>query len=304
MGAFSFLQQPHRLDPCRARFHSGSVTILPGENMPVILYTGISAEGEEVQNLAMPRDTSDPFLREWVKSRHNPLMTPGKDIDPRSFRDPTTAWQKPDGTWYVLIGNQIGDYGAATLYKSRDFISWSRGDRPLHMSNRTGMWECPDFYPVSAGDGLDTSITGADVVVHVLKASFMDGHDDYIFGTYDSTTDEFRLIGADFMDDRAQLRYDYGIFYGSKTFYDPAKKRRVLWAWVIEGDGEAGDVKRGWNGLQSLPRSILLDEDRKQLIQWPIEEVERLREGKFMLENRDIESGTLLEIKGITASQV
>ncbi|KAH6831135.1 Glycosyl hydrolases family 32 protein [Perilla frutescens var. hirtella] len=286
---------------------SGSVTILPGDNVPVILYTGISAGNEEVQNLAMPRDTSDPFLREWVKSRHNPLLTPGTDIHPRSFRDPTTAWQKkPDNTWAILIGTQIDGYGAAILYKSRDFISWSRGDKPLHKSNGTGMWECPDFYPVSSvggGDGLDTSANGADVR-HVLKASF-NACDYYIFGTYDSTTNEFSVVGVDFMDDRVQLRYDYGIFYGSKTFYDEAKKRRVLWAWVLEGDGEAeaGAVERGWYGLQALPRSVLLDEDKKQLIQWPIEEVERLRDRKVTLENKEIESGGLLEIAGITASQ-
>lgn len=56
--------------------------------------------------------------------------------------------------------------------------------------------------------------------------------------------------------------------------------------------------------LQSLPRSVLLDEGKKQLIQWPIEEVEELRSGKFTLENKEIESGSVLEIGGITASQV
>ncbi|XP_057775933.1 beta-fructofuranosidase, insoluble isoenzyme CWINV1-like isoform X2 [Salvia miltiorrhiza] len=291
--------EPYDLRGC----WSGSVTILPDNNMPVIFYTSISVEGEEVQNLAMPRDTSDPFLREWVKSRHNPLIRPPSDIDPRSFRDPTTAWQKMDKTWCVLIGSQLGSDRAGILYTSRDFISWSRGDNPLHMSNRTGMWECPDFYPVSAsgGDGLDTSANGEDVL-HVLKASFS-GRDDYVIGTYDPMTDEFNVVGVDFMDDRVQLRYDYGNFYASKSFYDAAKKRRVLWSWVLEGDSEANSIARGWYGLQALPRTILLHEDHTQLIQWPIEEVEGLRDGKVTLDIKEIESGTMLEIAGITASQ-
>lgn len=286
---------------------SGSVTILPHNNTPIILYTGISTDNEEVQNLAVPRDNSDPFLREWVKSRFNPLIRPDTDIDPRSFRDPTTAWHKPDGTWCIIIGSEITSHGAAILYRSRDFISWSRGDEPLHSSDKTGMWECPDFYPVStdiasSGDGLDTSVNGADVL-HVMKASF-NAHDYYIIGNYDSVTDKFNIVGVDFMDDRVQLRYDYGNFYGSKTFYDPVKKRRVLWSWVLEGDSEASGIERGWNGLQALPRSVLLHEDGRQLIQWPIEEVERLRDRKVTLDNKEIESGTVLEIEGITASQV
>ena len=46
------------------------------------------------------------------------------------------------------------------------------------------------------------------------------------------------------------LRYDYGKFYASKTFYDPAKKRRVLWGWVGETDSERADVAKGWAGIQ------------------------------------------------------
>ncbi|KAL1557308.1 beta-fructofuranosidase, insoluble isoenzyme CWINV1-like isoform X1 [Salvia divinorum] len=148
------------------------------------------------------------------------------------------------------------------------------------------MWECPDFYPVG-DDGR-----------YVLKASFND-HDYYVLGSYDDETDEFGVVGVDFMDDVVQLRYDYGVFYASKTFYDDARKRRVLWGWVTEAD----DVERGWSGLMSFPRSVLLDEDQKQLIQWPIEEVEELRGKKVALENKEIESGSVLEIRGITASQ-
>ncbi|KAI3454147.1 hypothetical protein Pfo_010810 [Paulownia fortunei] len=257
---------------------------------------------QQVQNLAMPKNLSDPLLREWVKFSHNPLMTPVDGIDPKFYRDPTTAWQRSDKTWCVLIGSQIDGHGAAILYKSSDFISWKRADKPLHSSNKTGMWECPDFYPVSTHgkNGLDTSANGADIK-HVLKASFND-HDNYIIGTYDSKTDGF-TVDVDFMDDSVQLRYDYGIFYASKTFYDGAKKRRILWGWVTEADSESDDIDKGWSGLQSVPRSILLDENGKQLIQWPIEEVEKLRGRKVTLENKEIKSRTVLQIAGITASQ-
>ncbi|KVI03115.1 Glycosyl hydrolase family 32, N-terminal [Cynara cardunculus var. scolymus] len=45
----------------------GSATILPG-NKPVMFYTGIDSEKCQVQNLVVPKDLSDPYLREWVPS--------------------------------------------------------------------------------------------------------------------------------------------------------------------------------------------------------------------------------------------
>ncbi|KAL3498640.1 hypothetical protein ACH5RR_041372 [Cinchona calisaya] len=279
---------------------SGSATIL-AEGNPAILYTGSDFKNRQVQNLAMPKNVLDPYLREWIKSDHNPLMAP-IGVDPQFFRDPTTAWQGPDKKWRVVVGSQINGHGTALLYQSDDFVKWTRSDRPLHFSNKTGMWECPDFYPVSVDgvNGLDTSVQGKNVK-HVLKASFND-HDYYIIGIYEPETDRFS-VSPDFMDSNVQLRYDYGIFYASKTFYDSAKSRRILWAWVTEADGKSDDVDKGWSGLQSIPRSILLDKTGKQLSQWPIEEIEKLRAKEVNLENKVVEGGTTFEIAGITSSQ-
>lgn len=148
---------------------SGSATILPGGN-PVILYTGSDSRNRQVQNIAVPKNLSDPYLREWIKSDHNPLMTPMNGIDPQFFRDPTTAWAGPDNIWRVVVGSQINGHGTALLYQSRDFVKWTISHRPLHLSNKTGMWECPDFYPVSVDgtNGLDTSVQGTSAR-HVLK---------------------------------------------------------------------------------------------------------------------------------------
>ena len=41
---------------------SGSATILP-VNKPVILYTGIDPQIKQVQNYAIPKNISDPYLR-------------------------------------------------------------------------------------------------------------------------------------------------------------------------------------------------------------------------------------------------
>ena len=82
----------------------------------------------------------------------------------------------------------------------------------------------------------------------MLKASFKDC-DHYILGNYTLKTDNF-LVDTDFLDTGFDLRYDYGKFYASKTFYDSAKKRRILWGWVTESDSESDDIRKGWSGIQ------------------------------------------------------
>ncbi|XP_047326860.1 fructan 6-exohydrolase-like [Impatiens glandulifera] len=279
---------------------SGSITILPG-GKPAILYTGNNLNDMQSQNLAMPKNSSDPLLREWVKSEHNPLMIPVDESEYKNFRDPTTAWIGLDRIWRVIIG---GD-GKVFLYKSGDFIGWNRSDQPLHSTlGKTGMWECPDFYPVSVGgkNGLDTSVFNGRIK-HVLKVSVMNNtHDDYVIGRYEELTDKFEAE-SEFMDSRLQMRYDYGKFYASKSFFDSAKSRRILWAWIPESDSEENAIEKGWAGLQSIPRTILLDERRNRLIQWPVKEIDKLRSNEVKIRNKMLKGGALIEIEDITASQ-
>ncbi|XP_056698531.1 beta-fructofuranosidase, insoluble isoenzyme CWINV3 isoform X2 [Spinacia oleracea] len=291
---------PYELGGC----YSGSVTVLPG-GRPVIFYTGADDQNFQSQNLAFPKDPSDPYLKEWVKSPNNPVIaaTDG-DIDPSNFRDPTTAWQASDGTWQVLIGGKIDGRGIAFRYHSNDFVKWTRSEKPFHSSTRTGMWECPDFYPVSidSKDGVENYLKKEDTKF-VLKASFLD-HDHYVLGFYKTETNEFEVDITDFMEDNTDWRYDYGSkFYASKTFFDGEKKRRILWAWILEANGRENDKKKGWSGLQSLPREVWLSTSGKQLIQWPIQEIESLRKGKVAIHAQELESGSFVEVGGITAAQ-
>lgn len=230
---------------------SGSITILPGEK-PVILYTGGDADNIQVQNLAEPKNLSDPFLREWVKYPKNPVISLASGIDGDKFRDPTTGWLGKDGIWRIIVGGQIHDDGIAILYHSADFVHWSKANNPLYYGKK-GMWECPDFFPVfkNSENGVDTSFEGPNVK-HVMKAALaVSGVDCYVLGTYDSDAERF-IPEFNFTGTSSDLRYDYGKFYASKTFYDSNKKRRILWGWVSESDSTEDDIKKGWAGLQVI----------------------------------------------------
>ncbi|KAK3426770.1 hypothetical protein EUGRSUZ_F03137 [Eucalyptus grandis] len=282
---------------------SGSATILQ-EHKPAILYTGVNRQNQQVQNLAVPKNLSDPYLIEWVKSPQNPLMEPTamNMISPDSFRDPTTAWVGPDGGWRVIIGSRSNRTGMAILYRSEDFVNWTKAGHPLYSANDTGMWECPDFFPVSAQApvGLDTSINGPNVK-HVLKVSYSQ-QDYYTIGTYNSITNTYVPVEGS-VDSNSGLRYDYGKYYASKTFFDSKNNRRILWAWIKESSSEDDDINKGWSGIQAIPRTLWLDKSGKQLVQWPILEIEKLRTNQVDLPNQLIEGGAILEVSGITAAQ-
>ncbi|XP_013640392.1 beta-fructofuranosidase, insoluble isoenzyme CWINV3 [Brassica napus] len=293
--------QPSDINGC----WSGSVTILPN-GTPVILYTGIDQNKSQVQNVAVPVNISDPYLREWSKSPANPLMAPNavNGINPDRFRDPTTAWMGHDGEWRVIVGSSTDDRrGLAVLYKSRDFFNWTQATKPLHHEDLTGMWECPDFFPVSitGTDCLETSSFGE--VKHVLKVSLIETlHDYYTIGSYDREKDVY-VPDHGFVQDGSAPRLDYGKFYASKTFYDDVKKRRILWGWVNESSPAKDDIEKGWSGLQSFPRKIWLGESGNELLQWPIEEIETLRETQVKWDNKVLKAGSTIQVHGVTAAQ-
>ncbi|XWS66649.1 hypothetical protein CRYUN_Cryun05aG0218700 [Craigia yunnanensis] len=282
---------------------SGSATIFPG-NKPVIFYTGIDPHENQVQNYAVPENASDPYLRQWKKpAEGNPMVVADKGMNASAFRDPTTAWLAK-GYWNLLVGSKNDRIGIVYLFKSEDLKTWTKAHHPLHSVPDTGMWERPDFYPVSKSGktGLDTSVLGNDVK-HVLKVSLdLTRYEYYTLGTYYPDQDKY-IPDKDQIDGWAGLRYDYGNFYASKTFFDPAKNRRILWGWANESDSETDDVKKGWAGIQLIPRTVLLDPSGKQLVQWPIEEVETLRREKVQIRNKQLKPEKHIEIKGISGSQ-
>lgn len=281
---------------------SGSATVLPG-NKPVILYTGIVDQNNtQVQNYAVPANLSDPYLRKWIKPDNNPLIVADASVNKTAFRDPTTAWLGKDGRWRITIGGRNQETGVSFLYRSKDFMHWVRAENPLHSKEGTGNWECPDFFPISVKGGLDTSVTGPNVK-YVMKVSLdVTRYDYYTLGTYLAEEDRY-VPDKDMVDGWNGMRYDYGNFYASKSFFDPSKNRRILWGWANESDATDNDVKKGWAGIQLIPRTIELDPNGKQLLQWPIEELETLRGKKVQLSNQKLTKGEKVEIKGITAVQ-
>nr|AAS88729.1 vacuolar invertase1 [Triticum monococcum] len=278
---------------------TGSATVLPDGSL-VMLYTGSTNASVQVQCLAVPADPNDSLLRNWTKYEANPILVPPPGIGDKDFRDPTTAWfDESDKTWRTVIGSKDnhGHTGIVMTYKTKDFINYELIPGLLHSVPGTGMWECIDFYPVGGADGSEE--------LYVMKESSDDDrHDWYALGRYDAAANKYTPIDAE-MDVGIGLRYDWGKFYASKTFYDPSKNRRVLWGWIGETDSERADVAKGWASLQSIPRTVELDEKtRTNLIQWPVVEIETLRNNSTDLGGTTIDTGSVLPLPFRRATQL
>ncbi|XP_024537264.1 acid beta-fructofuranosidase [Selaginella moellendorffii] len=286
---------------------SGSATILPNGQV-IMLYTGSTNASVQVQNLALPLNTSDPLLREWIKIPENPILVPPPGIAPKDFRDPTTAWLEADGLWRIAIGAKKGRAGLALIYKTFDFLHWELEEEYLHTVQGTGMWECIDFYPVSTAtsNGLDTSkVQTNELTKHILKASLDDDkHDYYAIGLYSESSHTWIPDALD-NDVGLGLRYDYGKYYASKTFFDSKHQKRILWGWANESDSLQDDIRKGWSSVQTLPRILYLDNlTGTNLIQWPIEEVEALRHDKVSRSNVLLKGGDVVEVDAAQGAQL
>ncbi|KAI5068194.1 hypothetical protein GOP47_0016539 [Adiantum capillus-veneris] len=290
---------------------SGSATFLNGK--PVLLYTGwsnvsFSRDNQvQMQAMAIAVNYSDPLLRQWTKIPQNPILTAPDGINSTKFRDPTTGWLGKDDKWRMIVGAKRKHRGLAILYRSSDFVQWEKAKHPLHSVARTGMWECPDFYPMLASasrNGIDTSVTGPHVK-HVLKVSLDDTkHDYYAVGTYVTGNDSFIPTNAK-LDAGLGLRYDYGKYYASKTFFDDNKGRRILLGWVNESSIESADIAKNWSSMQGFPRIVWLDaENSERILQWPIDEIKSLYKQKNTLESMRLDIGPVVKVKTTNGAQL
>ncbi|VAI68220.1 unnamed protein product [Triticum turgidum subsp. durum] len=239
---------------------TGSITVLP-DGRVILLYTGNTETFAQVTCLAEAADPSDPLLREWVKHPANPVVYPPPGIGMKDYRDPTTAWfDNSDNTWRIIIGskNDTDHSGIVFTYKTKDFVSYELIPGYLYRGPAgTGMYECIDLFAVGGGRAAsDMYNSTAEDVLYVLKESSDDDRRDYYaLGRFDAAANTWTPIDTE-RELGVALRYDYGRYDASKSFYDPVKQRRIVWGYVVETDSWSADAAKGWANLQTSQLDI------------------------------------------------
>lgn len=196
----------------------------------------------------------------FTKYDGNPLIDPGS----YKFGDPKVFWHSESKQWIMV--NIMGDkQGNIVIYGSKNLIDWQVLSIYSNL-NLKGMWECPELFPLPVNG--DTSHVKWVMKINIPKQAY------WLIGDFDGKT------FTDNMPKHEPLVTTYGFFYASQTFNNIPEEdgRRILLAWI----GWEPDSNRQWTGCQSLPRQLILIQDKGgyHLLQKPITELKQLKQKK------------------------
>ena len=249
-----------------AAVHNGSVVLVyPGVcDGHTPSHTPINATwpscGDDFQHhynlvAATPSDPTDPLLRTWRK----------RVVANRTERDPSGAWRTPYGEWRLLTwdGWEYGTMDFETFYKAGQVSGLPTGD-------------CPSLFPLPPPTpGSGPAPAGASRPTHVFKYSWIaaERSADYaLIGTYIDPPPKPRGAGGLWESTPGvpvteQLLDGGGAMYASKDFYDPVRKRRIMW----------GHINAPPSSALTLPREVTWHAELQQLNLAPIAELTKLR---------------------------
>ncbi|MDO4491150.1 MAG: glycoside hydrolase family 32 protein [Lachnospiraceae bacterium] len=259
-------------------FSGSAITLEDGRQL--LVYTGVEkqlqSDGQYKEIQVQCGAIGDGL--DYQKLEANPVIK-GDTVPEGSsiydFRDPK-VWQKPDGTYRLLVGNRAPDgTGHLLLYKSEDACSWEFQKVFAKNEGRLGsMWECPDFFELD-GKGI-VLISPQDMLPQGLEYHGGNGTV-CLIGSYDADTDTFT--------EETNQAVDYGLdFYAMQTVLTP-DGRRVMIGWMQNWEtSKAHSDQDRWFGQMSLPREVSLKNGR--LYQQPIRELEQYRGNK--VEYKDV----------------
>jgi sucrose-6-phosphate hydrolase SacC (GH32 family) len=111
------------------------------DGMPpmVAIYTGhYTKKPLQNQHIAYSNDRG----RTWTKYAGNPVL----DIGAQDFRDPKVLWHEPTKRWVMTIAWPVER--KVRFYSSPNLKDWTHLSDFGPAGSTTGIWECPDLFPL------------------------------------------------------------------------------------------------------------------------------------------------------------
>ena len=215
---------------------------LDKDGRPRFFYTSIGEESDgrgprdgAQQWFAIP-DPDMNTLRQAAQGALLSNMHPG--FIPTDWRDPCVI---PWGDGYLMaLGGAVDGRGCVLAYTSPDMETWTYRGILAQSDVADGVpWECPNIFTLR--DKL--------VLIYSPCAPCR-----YMVGTLDG---DFRLVPehAGLLDPGGHRG-----FYAPQTFRD-SQGRQILLGWMPETDGPEAAERKGWAGVMSLPRQLILGPD-------------------------------------------
>jgi len=264
----------------------------------VAIYTSHYTLGEDsvaqAQSLAYSLDGGATF----TKYEGNPVL----EFDDPDFRDPNVKWNEEMNRWLMAVA--LPKQHKVRFYASDNLKEWEFLSDFGPAGAVGGIWECPDFFRLP----VDGDPDNMKWVLHVdmNPGSIAGGSgSQYFIGDWD---------GKEFIPDETvhasgePLWVDYGTdFYAAISWNNiPEEDGRRIWVgWMNNWDYANSIPTDPWRSAQSIPRSLHLvsSESSIQLVQKPVEELQKLRGEKKELQSLAAESSaTSLAEEGISGA--
>jgi beta-fructofuranosidase len=248
---FALVPMKHRAE---RRCNSGCVT-LDGNGRPMIFYTFVPQQWNWRRHHWAARPLDDDLMQ-WKRVGDKPLLEAGKNGVPQ---DVPGGWSDPyvfksEGRTFVTFKTCDGLVCEA---QNKELTDWKAIGRLDGVSG-----ECPNVFKLR--DKL-VLIRSTHPISYLTGDLVLRGNDI----RYD-TNGPARTLDYGFGKNIPKGRGDTRGLYGTSV-YEDSQGRAILLGWI------SGFKKgRGWNGCMSLPRVLTLD-NRGQLIQTPVPELEQLR---------------------------
>jgi fructan beta-fructosidase len=223
----------------------------------------------QIQSIAYSNDRG----RTFKKYLHNPVIqNPGE----KDFRDPKVIWDEFSGKWILVLaaGQKV------KFYSSSDLRNWEfQSDFGADAGAHGGVWECPDLFPMKAGDQEKWVL-----LVNINPGGPNGGSGtQYFTGNFDGST-----FISDNPDDTV-LWLDYGPDnYAGVTWSDIPKEdgRRILIGWMSNWDYATQVPTINWRSASTLPRTMELKATASgmRLFSNPVHELSTIRETERLLQ--------------------
>lgn len=244
----------------------------PGKPPLVAIYTGHHTD-RPLQNQFIAYSTDRG--RSWTTYPGNPVL----DIGAADFRDPKVFWHEPSGRWIMVVSWPVER--KVRFYASPNLKEWSHLSDFGPAGSTTGIWECPDLFPLRIEDG-EKGEEAWVLVVNVGSGAPAGGSGcQYFVGHFDGT----RFTRSSSPGRRTAgppLWADFGRdFYAAVSWSDvPKRDGRRLWLGWMSNWEYAQDVPTApWRSAMTVPRELQLRSTPVglRLVQQPVKELKSLR---------------------------
>ena len=205
---------------------------------------------------AIPKDPSDPYLREWIKTEPGPVKFDGV---PCSF--PGRVWKSKVGNYF----NMVCAYGGRApwaRYTSTDpkLMEWKVADTSFTQGVDKGADAGALFHKIPNAD--------PDGPTHMINTNTGSA---FYLGKYNSSTEVFTVTDSEVQVIDSASRYHWAASGNDGPDPDTDSGRLLTVSWVSNSPS-----------VISLIRELSYDRASKQLVSNPVPEYTLLRNGTFL----------------------